>query len=142
MLYRIPFIGVFLFLASVSGASVGSEALEGSQAQISSIPANVDTWDGFISYRRSASRHLAMLIKVMLEGRNVSGYLDVEDLEGGDWDSQLMESIQLAPNFILVLSNGTLERCKGDFNYTDFLHRVSNNTEIRQELTFIYDLNY
>jgi hypothetical protein len=84
----------------------------------------VEHFDGFISYRRSASRHLAMLIKVMLANKNVSAYLDVEDLDGGFWDIQLMQNIETSPNFILVLSNGTLERCKGDFNYTDFLHRV------------------
>ncbi|ODM98579.1 Sterile alpha and TIR motif-containing protein 1 [Orchesella cincta] len=80
-------------------------------------------WSVFISYRRSVSRHLAMLIKVLMMRENISAFIDVEDLGAGHWDEQLMEAIQESPNFVIVLSNGTLDRAIGDSNYTDFLHK-------------------
>lgn len=78
----------------------------------------------FISYRRSYSKHLAMLTKVLLIRENVPTYMDVEDLEGGYWDDQIKTAILEIPNFIILLSNGTLDRCIGDTNYTDVLHQV------------------
>ncbi len=74
----------------------------------------------------------------MLEKQNVSGFIDVEDLEGGFWDVQLMDNIEISPNFILILSNGTLDRCKGDWNYTDFLHKVTFCQIITRHGTFMY----
>jgi len=67
-----------------------------------------------------------MLLKVLLERENVSAYLDVEDLKGGHWDDQLRSAIEESPTFILVLGNGSLDRAKGDVNYTDFMHQVKN----------------
>jgi hypothetical protein len=66
-----------------------------------------------------------MLIKVMLQEQNVSAYLDVEDLRGGHWDDQLRAAIDESPSFILILGNGTLDRAKGDDNYTDFMHQAN-----------------
>ncbi|CAL8097244.1 unnamed protein product [Orchesella dallaii] len=80
-------------------------------------------WKVFVSYRRAVSRHLAMLIRVLLQREIVPTFIDVEDLGAGHWDEQLLEAIQESPNFVIVLSNGTLDRAIGDSNYTDFLHK-------------------
>ena len=81
-----------------------------------------------------------MLIKVLLAERNVTAYIDVEDLDGGVWDVQLQAGIKLAPAFILVLSNGTLDRCLGDVNYTDFLHKeIRSAVELQKRIVLVID---
>ena len=83
-----------------------------------------ENFTAFISYRRSTSRSLAMLIKVLLDREQIPAFLDVEDLDGGFWDEQLMDKLNSAPNFILILSKGTLDRCLNDTNYEDVMHQV------------------
>jgi len=65
-----------------------------------------------------------MLVKVLLGLSNVSAFIDVQDMEGGPWLDQVKSAILNSPNFILILSNGTLERCKEDFEYSDAVHHV------------------
>ena len=44
-------------------------------------------------------------------------------LEAGKFDSSLIESIQSARNFILVLTSGALDRCMNDTEQKDWIHR-------------------
>ena len=44
-------------------------------------------------------------------------------LEAGKFDSSLIESIQSARNFILVLTSGALDRCMKDSKQKDWLHK-------------------
>jgi len=67
--------------------------------------------DVFISYRRSNGSQLASLLKVHLEIRNFSVFLDVDRLEAGKFDNNLLKSIQSAKNFVLVLTPNALDRC-------------------------------
>ena len=60
--------------------------------------------DVFISYRRSNGSQLASLLKVHLEIRNISVFLDVDRLPEGKFDNNLLKSIRSARNFILVLT--------------------------------------
>ena len=66
------------------------------------------TLDVFISYRRSNGSQLASLLKVHLEIRNLSVFLDVDRLEAGKFDNNLLQSIRSARNFVLVLTPGSL----------------------------------
>ena len=83
-----------------------------------------DNFTAFIAYRRSTSRSLAMLLKVLLDREKIPAFLDVEDLSGGYWDDQLLYRLNAAPNFILILSKGTLDLCLNDNKYEDILHQV------------------
>ncbi|MCL4143088.1 UNVERIFIED_CONTAM: hypothetical protein GTU68_010389, partial [Idotea baltica] len=70
--------------------------------------------DIFISYRRSNGSQLASLLKVHMTLRGFSVFIDVERLEAGKFDNNLLSSIQQAKTFLLVLTPDALERCVGD----------------------------
>lgn len=81
--------------------------------------------DVFVSYRRSNGSQLASLLKVHLQLRGFSVFIDVERLEAGKFDNNLLQSIQKAKHFLLVLTPNALERCRGDTERKDWVHRVS-----------------
>lgn len=99
---------------------------------------NMDkTLDVFVSYRRSNGSQLASLLKVHLQLRGFSVFIDVERLEAGKFDNNLLQSIQKAKHFILVLTPSALDRCKGDCERKDWVHRVSLRISILNKLQSI-----
>ena len=64
------------------------------------------------------------LLKVHLQLRGFSVFLDIERLNAGKFDEGLLTSISQSKNFILVLTQDALERCKGDTQKKDWVHRV------------------
>lgn len=82
--------------------------------------------DVFVSYRRSNGSQLASLLKVHLQLRGFSVFIDVERLEAGKFDNNLLQSIQKARHFLLVLTPNALDRCLGDSEQKDWVHRVSD----------------
>lgn len=83
------------------------------------------TLDVFVSYRRSNGSQLASLLKVHLQLRGFTVFIDVERLEAGKFDNNLLDSIKQARHFILVLTPKSLDRCIEDTECKDWVHRVS-----------------
>ncbi|XP_032598806.1 NAD(+) hydrolase sarm1 isoform X1 [Drosophila grimshawi] len=81
------------------------------------------TLDVFVSYRRSNGSQLASLLKVHLQLRGFSVFIDVERLEAGKFDNGLLNSIRQAKNFVLVLTPEALHRCINDEDCKDWVHR-------------------
>ncbi|XP_069968192.1 NAD(+) hydrolase sarm1 isoform X3 [Bactrocera oleae] len=81
------------------------------------------TLDVFVSYRRSNGSQLASLLKVHLQLRGFSVFIDVERLEAGKFDNGLLNSIRQAKNFVLVLTPNALQRCVDDDDGKDWVHR-------------------
>ncbi|XP_076590939.1 NAD(+) hydrolase SARM1 [Chaetodon auriga] len=79
--------------------------------------------DVFISYRRTTGSQLASLLKVHLQVRGFSVFIDVEKLEAGKFEDKLVQSVQRARNFILVLSANALDKCMGDTAMKDWVHK-------------------
>lgn len=79
--------------------------------------------DVFISYRRTTGSQLASLLKVHLQLRGYSVFIDVEKLEAGRFEEKLIQSVQRARNFILVLSANALDKCMGDSSMKDWVHK-------------------
>ncbi|ETN58316.1 sarm1 [Anopheles darlingi] len=79
--------------------------------------------DVFVSYRRSNGSQLASLLKVHLELRGFSVFIDVERLEAGKFDNNLLQSIRHAKHFLLVLTPEALDRCLDDADGKDWVHR-------------------
>ncbi|XP_066591277.1 NAD(+) hydrolase sarm1 isoform X2 [Prorops nasuta] len=79
--------------------------------------------DVFVSYRRSNGSQLASLLKVHLQLRGFSVFIDVERLEAGKFDNNLLQSIRQAKHFLLVLTPQALERCIQDTECKDWVHR-------------------
>jgi len=64
------------------------------------------------------------LAKVLLEKRGLNVFIDVDELEAGRFDKNLLKGITQSRNFILVLSPGSLDRCKGNDIGKDWLHNL------------------
>ncbi|KAM9117568.1 NAD(+) hydrolase SARM1 [Pangshura tecta] len=79
--------------------------------------------DVFISYRRSTGSQLASLLKVHLQLHGFSVFIDVEKLEAGKFEDKLIQSVMSARNFVLVLSPNTLDKCMGDPDRKDWVHK-------------------
>nr|WBD92701.1 putative LTR retrotransposon isoform B [Daphnia magna] len=79
--------------------------------------------DAFISYRRSTGAQWDSLLKVHLQLRNFTVFIDVERLEASKFDNNLLQSISQAKYFLLVLTPNALDRCLGDDERKDWVHR-------------------
>ncbi|KAK7471647.1 hypothetical protein BaRGS_00035694, partial [Batillaria attramentaria] len=79
--------------------------------------------DVFISYRRSNGSQLASLLKVHLQLRGFTVFIDIERLRAGKFDESLLESVRHASNFIIVLTPNALDRCIADDEKKDWVHR-------------------
>ena len=80
-------------------------------------------YDVFISYRRESGSQLASLLKVYLEIRNLSTFLDVTSLGGGKFDDALLTTIRQCSNLVVILTRDCLQRCIEDQRIEDWLHR-------------------
>ncbi len=65
----------------------------------------------FISYRREGGSDTARLVHAALQSRGYPAFLDVENLGARRFDERLLAAIEQAPNFLLILSPGCLDRC-------------------------------
>jgi len=74
----------------------------------------------FISYRRDKGSQMARIVKSEIEKRHYSVFLDVDDIGAEAFDSKLLNEIESAPNFVLILAPGSLDRC---VNEDDWLRR-------------------
>ncbi|KAM4701865.1 NAD(+) hydrolase SARM1 [Discoglossus pictus] len=79
--------------------------------------------DVFISYRRNTGSQLASLLKVHLYLHGFTAFIDVEKLEAGKFEDKLISSVISARNFVLVLSTGALDKCMGDNECKDWVHK-------------------
>ena len=80
-------------------------------------------YDVFISYRRDSGSQLASLLKVYLEVRGLTTFLDVSSLGGGKFDDALLTVIAQCSNVVVILTQDCLKRCIGDQRIEDWLHK-------------------
>jgi hypothetical protein len=67
----------------------------------------------FISYRRETGFPWAKLVRDELHRRDVDAFLDVEKLDSaGHFDAHILGEITARPFFALVLTPGSLDRCR------------------------------
>jgi photosystem II stability/assembly factor-like uncharacterized protein len=68
-------------------------------------------YDVFVSYRREGGSFVARALESALTGAGLRVFLDVSSLEGGPFPAQLSKRVATIPNFLLVLSPNSLDRC-------------------------------
>lgn len=68
-------------------------------------------YDIFISYRRKGGAEKARPLKSELERRGYRVFLDFDELKDGVFDQRIMEAIDEAPIFLVILSAHSLDRC-------------------------------
>ena len=83
----------------------------------------VDESDVYICYRWLGGSQLASLIKVHLEVQGINVFMDVFGLGRGNFEEAILSNLSNAKNVVLVLTPGSLDRCKGDTRIQDWLHR-------------------
>ena len=79
--------------------------------------------DVYICYRWLGGSQLASLIKVHLEVQGISVFMDVFGLGGGNFEEAILSTLSKIRNMVLILTPGSLDRCKGDTRIQDWLHR-------------------
>lgn len=111
-----------LLLAVESMGRSQGDMSDGSHTSLP-LPVQKKGCDVFISYRRANGSQLASLLKVHLQIRGISTFLDVEELGSGKFDEAILSTISESSNMLLVLSPGALDRCLGDTAVQDWVHR-------------------
>ena len=70
-----------------------------------------EKYDIFISYRRDGGAQYARILQLMLAQRGYRVFLDYDELRDGVFGKRIKAAIHEAPIFMLVLSEGAMERC-------------------------------
>lgn len=65
----------------------------------------------FISYRRTPSRYLARAIFEHLQGNGYDVFLDIENIDSGEFERIILGQIAARQHFLVLLTVGTMERC-------------------------------
>jgi len=74
----------------------------------------------FISYRRETGSIMARIVQSELKKRGHLSFLDVDDLGPKQFGERLLREIESVPNFVVVLSPGSMDRC---MDHDDWLRR-------------------
>lgn len=89
-------------------------------------------YDIFISYRRAGGAQYARILQLMLMQRGYKVFLDYDELTDGVFSDKIREAIKEAPVFMLVLSEGSMQRCvnEGDWVKEEITLAVSQKKHI------------
>lgn len=69
------------------------------------------SYDIFLSYRRSDGKLMARLLKESLEKRGYKVFLDMDELLDSVFDEHIIQAIQSAPIFLLLMTKQCFSRC-------------------------------
>jgi CHASE2 domain-containing sensor protein len=91
-----------------------------------------DRYIAFISYRTEDDGAAALLIQRSLRDHGVRTFVDVQSLHAGKFDEQLLNEIESATFFILILSPNSLARCTndGDWVLREITHALAKQKKI------------
>jgi len=91
----------------------------------------------FLSYRREKGSKMARIVQSEIEKRGYSVFLDVDDLGPNQFDEKLLTQIEMAPNFVLILAPGSLDRCdeKDDWLFKEIAHAIKIKSNIVPVMT-------
>jgi hypothetical protein len=80
----------------------------------------------FISYRRQGGADVARVLQLFLEQNGFAVFLDVDSLDAGHFNSQLLIQIERSEHFLLVCSPCCLDRCadERDFVRQEIAHAL------------------
>lgn len=68
-------------------------------------------YDIFISYRREGGADKARILKTELTAKGYKVFLDFDELKDGIFNERIIQAIESAPIFMLLLSENALDRC-------------------------------
>jgi len=91
-----------------------------------------EQYDVFLSYRRDGGETMAVLLRDRLAARGYRVFLDIESLNPGAFNEQLLGVIEHCTDFLLICSKGSLDRCKnnGDWVRREIAHALNNSKNV------------
>ncbi|MBI1917167.1 MAG: protein kinase [Planctomycetes bacterium] len=91
-----------------------------------------ESFDVFVSYRRKSGAEVARAIVERLQQKDVHAFLDVDALNAGPFDERLLDTIERTPNFVIILSEGSLDRCgdEDDWLRREITHALQTDRKI------------
>ena len=86
----------------------------------------------FISYRRETGSIMARIVQSELKKRGHLSFLDVDDLGPKQFGKRLLREIESVPNFVVVLSPGSMDRCQSqeDWLRREISHAITTHRNI------------
>ena len=86
----------------------------------------------FLSYRREGGEIMATTLYRELMHRGFTVFYDIESLKSGPFDERLLRQIEESDDFLLILPEGSLDRCKneGDWVRREIAHAIKLNKNI------------
>jgi membrane-associated phospholipid phosphatase len=86
----------------------------------------------FISYRRETGSIMARIVQSELKKRGHLSFLDVDDLGPKQFGERLLREIESVPNFVVVLSPGSMDRCLAhdDWLRREISHAITTHRNI------------
>ncbi len=80
----------------------------------------------FISYRRDVSGFMARAVFQDLRAHGYDVFMDIENIDSGQFDKIILNQIAARPYFVLILTPGTVERCAdpGDWVRREIEHAM------------------
>ena len=86
----------------------------------------------FISYRRETGSIMARIVQSELKKRGHLSFLDVDDLGPKQFGERLLREIESVPNFVVVLSPGSMDRCQAhdDWLRREIAHAITTHRNI------------
>jgi len=83
-------------------------------------------YDVFISYRRDGGENFATILYERLTAKGYRVFQDVEEMNPGDFNTQLLDIIEGCTDFVVVCSGGALDRCanEGDWVRREIAHAL------------------
>jgi len=88
--------------------------------------------DVFISYRREGGRDIARLIYEKLSFKGYNTFFDFNSMRNGKFNDQIYIAIEQCKDYVLVLSDGALDRCAcaSDWVRLEFEHAIKHKKNI------------
>lgn len=89
-------------------------------------------YDIFISYRRTDGKDIARALKESLAARGYRVFLDYDALQDGVFDRRILDAIDAAPIYILLLTAHCLDRCvnENDWVRLELEHALTHGKQI------------
>ena len=89
----------------------------------------MEKYDIFICYRREGGKEIARSLKSELDRRGYEVFLDFDKLKDGVFNQKIMDAIEDAPIFLVVLSPHSLDRCvnEGDWVRAEIEYAIKKN---------------
>lgn len=89
-------------------------------------------YDIFISYRRTDGKDIARALKESLAARGYRVFLDYDALQDGVFDKRILDAIDAAPIYILLLTAHCLDRCvnENDWVRLELEHALTHGKQI------------